>query len=326
MVPVGECYRSPWGFSPAQGLAALVLGLVGAAGTAGLIWVWEWSGIPTLVVITSLIQGGILGGVLAYLVQRLRLRSTFLAVVLGLFCGLASVALVHLGHYLYYVNIEFGRLIQQDEQLDPAQRDKLYQLYQRNHTKFVDAVLDEQTGHKGLLGYMIARSKEGFEIRGTHWTGWAVIGMWIFEALMVLVPAISLPRSTASTPFCEDCQSWCDTRTGMPQYPSEESETLTEAIRQDNRVALDQLTSKRLIVVEGPATATTLHVCPSCDQTFADVEVQTVGKNKVKTTRLVRRQRISPEMAAALGASKVEPDEVEPDAAQSEDEPEDVAS
>jgi hypothetical protein len=112
----------------------------------------------------------------------------------------------------------------------------------------------------------------------------------------------------------------------MPQYPSEESETLTEAIRQDNRVALDQLTSKRLIVVEGPATATTLHVCPSCDQTFADVEVQTVGKNKVKTTRLVRRQRISPEMAAALGASKVEPDEVEPDAAQSEDEPEDVAS
>lgn len=322
MIPVGECYRSPWGFSPAQALAALVLGSLGAAGSAGLIWVWEWSGIPTLVVFTSLIQGGILGGVLAYLVHRLKLRSALLAGLLGLLCGLMSVALVHIGHYLYFVNVEFGQVIEQDERLAPAEKARLLQLYQRNHTQFVNAILDQQTGHKGIVGFMIARSEEGFEIRGAHWTGWAVVGLWIFEAVMVLLPAIGLPISRASSPFCEDCETWCDQRTGLPQYPPEVAEDLAEAVRQDNRVALDQIAPKRLLVVQGPATATTLHVCPLCDQTFADVGVETVEKNKTKTTRLVHRQRISPEMAAALAPARPEtepPDLDESDADERDD-------
>ncbi len=267
-------------------------------------------------VITSLIQGGILGGVLAYLVHRLKIRSTFLAVTLGLICGLISVGLVHIGHYLYFANVEFKHLIEEDETLAPAEKAKMLQLYERNHLQFVDAILDEQTGHKGLVGFMIARSEQGFQIRRAQLTGWAVFGLWVFEALFVLFPAIGLPSAAASTPFCEDCEAWCEKRTGLPQYPPELAETLAEAVRHDDRSALDQITPNRLLVVEGPATSTTLHVCPTCEQTFADVGVETVEKNKTKTAHLVHRQRISPELAAALSASKAEavdgPTETEP--------------
>lgn len=301
MVPVGECYRPRLGFSLAQGLAALVLGLLGAAGAAGLIWVWEWSGIPTLMVLTSVLQGVILGGVLMYLVQRLKLRSKLLAAALGVVCGLSSAALVHVGHYLYFVNVGLGRQIEADQTLPAREKATLLKLYQQNRQQFADAILDDQTRHKGLVGYMIARSEDGLRVRNAHWTGWAVVGLWGFEAFLVVCMAVVMPAGQASVPFCEDCEAWCDKRTGLPAYPPEVGEPLAEAVRLDDRVAVERLAPQRVMVVEGPTTSTTLHVCPECAQSFADVDVMTVEGKKVKSKSLVKRQRVSPEMVEALG-------------------------
>ncbi len=186
------------------GLAAVILGLLAAAGSAGLFWVADWFGVPRVFLLDPAIQGLILGSVLAALVTQLRLRSRLGVALLGLVCGLISVGLLHFGHYLHFVNVEAAQQIEHNPNLARSQKALRLQLYERNHSQYVNATLQEETGYKGLVGYTIQRTRTGFSMLGTRWTGWAVVATWIVEAILVIGLAMALPiRSVARPPLPE---------------------------------------------------------------------------------------------------------------------------
>jgi hypothetical protein len=186
--------------SISYGLSALILGVMAASGSAGLFWVADWFGVPQVFLLAPALQGVILGSVLAAVVKWLRLRSRLGVAVLGLVCGLVSVGLLHLGQYLHFVNVEAAQQIEHDPNLAQSQKALRRQLYERNHSQYVNATLQEETGYKGFVGYTIQKTRTGFSMLGTRWIGWAVVSTWIIEALLVIGLAMALPIRSVARP------------------------------------------------------------------------------------------------------------------------------
>lgn len=186
---------------PAQVLATLILGGLSAVGIAGLSWILDWLNAPSVFLVVAGIQGLFIGSILATLCLRFRFRSPILAIFLGLLCGLTVVGLVHVGHYLHYVNVEARRQIDTDPRLDQKEKDVRRQLFERSHYQYVDAILDEKTGHKGLPGFLIYRTQSGFRMFGTLWTGWAVVASWVLDALVLLAFSVILPLRAVRSPL-----------------------------------------------------------------------------------------------------------------------------
>ncbi len=300
MTPVGESYRSPVGFDASKALAALILGLLAAILTAALIWLWEISPVPTLLIITSMIQGLILGGLMAFLIHRLKIHTRWLGFLLGLTSGLLSLVLVHLGHYLFFVFTVIPRDIAGEPTLKPQQKQVLLALYRAAPIRFADQLLIAETGHGGFPGYMMLRASSGEKLEHSTITGLALWGLWTFEGLFVVFIPASIARIKAAQPFCEDCFAWCESNTGLPSFPADHAETLAEAVRTDSPAGVLELRKHRLLVAGNDATSLVLHKCPFCDQSFLDLS-RTVGSgNQVKSVRLLRLVRISPELVAVL--------------------------
>src|SRR5262249_12380426 len=141
MVPVGQPYQSSGEFEIRGVLSMLILGALTAAIAAGIVWLWEISPIPTLLILTPLLQGALLAVVLAALVSRLRFRNAFLATAIGFACGLLSIGLVHYGHYLSLVSSMRAALmenVQNDKDLTEEERKKILAQVEENPNRLVD--------------------------------------------------------------------------------------------------------------------------------------------------------------------------------------------
>ena len=305
MIPVGQPYRPEGSVHPRSLLSATILGLVAASLAAGAVWLWEISPIPTLLIVTPVIQGLLVGLILMLLIGRLRLRHPRLMGAIGFACGLASVALVHEAHHLRLVagiENEYREQVAADADLTPEERrERLAGAGQAG-----DALLALRTGHGGLLGSMLLRSEIGFHLKRTHVTGWGVWGVWAVEALFVACFAAAMAASRAGEPYCEDCGDWCAKARAPIEVAGESAPALAAAIQDD-----DLRDAGLVLAAPGDAealaahgTRATLHACPGCDQAFADVEsyqiVRKGKKTETRTTPHLRRVRVSPEMAALL--------------------------
>ncbi len=110
MTSIGQPYRPAGTLDLRSILITTILGVTAAVIGAAVFWLWEWSPIPTLVVLTPIIQGLCVGGVMAFAVGRLRMRNHRLIATVGFTCGLLSITLVHYGHYLSMVTAAAGDL------------------------------------------------------------------------------------------------------------------------------------------------------------------------------------------------------------------------
>jgi hypothetical protein len=61
MIPVGQPYRPAGTLDARSILITTILGTAVAVLGAALVWLWEWSPIPTLVLLTPLVQGAAVG-------------------------------------------------------------------------------------------------------------------------------------------------------------------------------------------------------------------------------------------------------------------------
>ena len=57
MIPVGQPYVPAGALDARSVLITTILGTTAAVIAAALVWVWEWSPIPTLLILTPLLQG-----------------------------------------------------------------------------------------------------------------------------------------------------------------------------------------------------------------------------------------------------------------------------
>ena len=152
----------------------MILGAVVSIVAAVPTWLWEISPVPTLALVASIVQGVLIGFALGFVVKRLKVRNPRLVKVIGVGCGLLSVALVHYGHYLRIVSQAKGPLRAGIEgaKLPAVEKCALLDRLDANPSSFLDPILVEKTGHRGFLGSLILRNQEGVTLKGRPVRGW----------------------------------------------------------------------------------------------------------------------------------------------------------
>jgi hypothetical protein len=309
MHQVGEAYRPSGAFDTAATVFACTTGLIAALVAAAVIWGWEISGLPTLIIVTPLVHGLVIGAVLVRLFRTARLRNPRIALALALICASVSVAAVHYGHYRWLVH-DLEKLMTADAQKasspqSAARRDKFLTELHADPGRFVDEfVLEPETGHRGFAGAMLLRARAGQKISnhgsgGIQITG---IGMWILwavEAAFVIGVALSMTAPIAREPFCETCGRWFDRGDTQLRMAPEHAETMVAAVRGGDCETVGRLHA----TASNPATSIMprVYTCGDCGQNLADVVVHAAKeKGGFTDTPLTPPIYVSPEVAAAL--------------------------
>ncbi len=327
MMQVGQPYRPSGAFGVRDTVSMMILGTVVAALGAALVWLWEISPIPTLVLITPLLQGACIGGVLMFMIRRMRIRNPALSGVLGFACGLLSITLVHYGHYLHLssaLQTSIAEGIRNDPQLTNEERAQELAALEKDPNAVVDRVLKFQTGgHGGFVGSMMLRNEQGVTIKHTTVSGGFLWALWGGEALMVAGFAGSMASGQASSPYCEDCQAWCAESKGVSHFAAGHADQLITAIQADDLAGVNALRTTEPEVDLPGATAIDLHSCAGCDLTLATVvlRVPKGKKNEIKELVKLKQVRLSPSVAEAVRqvpsepspVATLTPDDIEPE-------------
>jgi hypothetical protein len=303
MIPVGHPYRPAGTFDAKSILITTVLGVTAGMIGAGLVWLWEWSPIPTLVLLTPILQGLAVGGVMAFAVGRLRMRNPLIVATVGFVCGLLSIGLVHYGHYLHMVSVvaaEVRTEIVQDKTMPANEQQSLLAKLDADPSQIVNAMLVQQTQHSGFLGSLFLRNAQGVTIKHSVVTGTMLWILWAGEALLAAAMAAGIPWDRAAAPFCEECGYWCENQPDLLALPASSAESLIQAVQENNPSRLAALCASPPVDTGTGLVTVTLHACPNCDQSFADVSRRTVKGKETKVKVLVKRHRVSPEMVQAI--------------------------
>jgi hypothetical protein len=315
MIPVGQPYRPAGPLDARSILITTILGVTAAVIGAAIVWLWEWSPIPTLVVITSAIQGVGVGLVMAFAVGRLRMRNPRLVGVVAFACGVLSVGLVHYGHYLHLVTAVSNELrddVAQDKSMPEEKRRELLARLDADPASVIDPFLKLKTGHSGFIGSLFLRNEQGVMLRRTKASGLFLWFLWGVEAFAAAVAAAAIASTRAAQPFCEDCGFWCEKQPDLFTLPGACAAPLVEAVRADDPARVVKLRSDPPPDDATGRVGVTLHACPGCDQCFLDVWHRVSTGKETKLSELLKQQRVSPIMVAAVRTAPPTADEAEP--------------
>jgi hypothetical protein len=308
MIPVGQPYRPAGTLDAKSILITTILGTTAAVIGAALIWLWEWSPIPTLLLLTPMLQGLGVGIVMAFAIGRLRIRNPRVVAVVAFACGLLSVALVHYGHYLHLVSTIAGELrneIAEDKSIPEGKRQSLLAQLDTDPARIVDPLLAQQTQHSGFLGSLFLRNAQGVTLRSFVVSGAFLWILWFAEALAAAWIASVCATARAAEPFCEDCGYWCETQPHLFALPGTSAADLVEAVRENDHARIAALRASPFVDNGSGTVAATLHACPGCDQSFADVLHRFLKGKETKEKILLKQHRVSPEVVEAIRTAPV---------------------
>jgi hypothetical protein len=228
-------------------------------------------------------------------------------------CALASIAVMHYGHYWNFQRQLSAKL---SSSVDPS---KFTPEKRRDFDKLMKSIADQlliaKTGHAGFAGFMIIRAQEGETISSTHGgmskdsgihiTG---IGMWILwtaEALIVIGVSMTFVRKQAKAPFCEECGTWFDKPAHALHVPTAAADQLRDAVATADANRIGALHGfKDLDPTTGSGVAR-VYTCPDCKQTLADVQLRTPGqKGKFDEKPLLPPTAIHAEALEAMRAPR----------------------
>jgi hypothetical protein len=160
-----------------------------------------------------------------------------------------------------------------------------------------------------LVGRMLAMVNEtgAWSFKGSTPTGALLWAIWAGEA--VLVAGVALFTATSvwdDQPFCEQCGTWCEGRSGVGVFAATDRESIRAPLEMRDFGVLERL---------GPATTSDclrldLAACPKCAMTHvATVHLLKLtkdgGKTKVDDTVLVEKLLLTPGEADQLRALSV---------------------
>jgi hypothetical protein len=324
MIPVGQPY-SPAGTLDAKSiLITAILGTTAAVIGAALVWLWELSPIPTLLLITPLLQGLVVGAVMAFAVGRLRMRNPRVVGLVGFACGLLSIVFVHYGHYLHLVSATASQLrndVAQDKSMPEGERKSLLAQLDADPGQIVDAILAQRTQHSGFLGSLILRNEQGVRLKSNLVSGTLLWILWGGEALLVAIIASVTPAERAKKPFCEDCGYWCVDQPDLFALPAAAAAPLVEAVQENNPARIEALRASPLVNDGSGLVGATLHCCPGCDQSFADVSHRLVNGKEMKLKVLLKQHRVSPEVVEAMRTAPAPAETMKEDINEAEESP-----
>jgi hypothetical protein len=282
---------------PSEGLL-LLLGLT-LIGPLVIGWLYhftaQWF---DLIVVSSMIVGGVAGGILSAGVKKARCRNPKLMGLLGAIAGLLAMTI----RYGFDAQEFYGQLPQELVDQTRADNDPLSlaeaQQVVHDNLKRIGPL-------RAFTTFMEMRAEAGVTLQSSHsyrkdsGTPISGGGFWVLlgaETLLALGIAAAVASGGVNMPYCERCNRWYEVESVMAA-PFELAEQVTAAARAHNWSALMAL--RQPIIRQGNDLAyvtVVLKRCGSCDDGV--VEGSTTVKKKDQSTT-------KPLFAEAINASDV---------------------
>ncbi|MCC6892940.1 MAG: hypothetical protein IT321_08985 [Anaerolineae bacterium] len=189
-------------------LLLLVLAIVAGAALGGVLFAVDYYIHFYLVLLFPIVAGAIAGGLLARGVYSAKVRSPFVAFIVGLVCGVLIFAVYHgLSYYIGFRNEVKGFYVE-DFGEEPTDAEL---------NEYIDFGLQDAVDDTGFVGYMKLVADQGFSITRTASTssssgidlqGNAVFAYWGVEILIAALFAAFIAARAAGEPFNEDANEW----------------------------------------------------------------------------------------------------------------------
>ena len=190
-------------------LLILLLAILSGLILGGILWAIDDLLHFYLVIVFPLFAGAIAGGVLTLGVRAGKVRSPFIAVLMGLLAGVIMFGVYHYASYY----ITFRGAVRDQYVQDAGKTPTDAQLDQ-----FIDKGLKTETGDTGFVGFLRLIAINGFSITSTtasapsttdmELQGNVVWGYWALELLIAVVTAAWIAARAAGQPFDEDANTW----------------------------------------------------------------------------------------------------------------------
>ncbi|MEO8394449.1 MAG: hypothetical protein ABI700_15760, partial [Chloroflexota bacterium] len=211
----------------------LLLGIISGGALGGILWAVDNYLSFYLVVAFPLLAGGIAGGLLVLGVRSGKVRSPFIAALIGLLTGALIFGVFHFaGYYITFRQdmrtsyVEHFKTTPTDAELDNAINTQ---------------ILEPEVQDTGFVGYLKLVAKEGFTITRSSYTSssgsnidikdqWAFV-YWGVEILLAGIIAAVLASGEAKQPFDEDTNEWYGAPTTMALATLKTRKALDKALK-----------------------------------------------------------------------------------------------
>ncbi len=212
----------------------LILAIISAAALGGVLFALDYYVHLYWVLIFPLVAGSIAGGLLARGVYTAKIRSPLLAGIVGLLCGVLMFGVYHAASY--YVGFLTDMRASYVENVGEEPTDAEF-------TRALDALLEDEVGDTGILGYLKLTAREGFSITrssvtssssGIDLQGDVVWIYWGVEILLAGLFAAFIAGRAAGEPFNEDSNEWYGPLVAFASSPKNSRKDLINALKDGN--------------------------------------------------------------------------------------------
>lgn len=187
----------------------LLLAVIGAAAMGGILFALDYYLHFYLILVFPIFAGAIAGGLLARGVYSAKVRSPILAGIVGLLCGVLMYGVYHFASYYFGFRTDMRAIYVENAGRQPTDNE---------FTSELDALLQDEVGDTGFLGYLKLTAKEGITItstssyastsKGQTLEGDLVWGYYGVEILIAALFAAFIAGRAAGEPFDEDAGEW----------------------------------------------------------------------------------------------------------------------
>ncbi len=241
-------------------LLTLLVGLMTAIAT-GLIFYALSSVLPFSV---PMLFPAIMGGIVGFVAMRMgstigRCRNWVLAVTVAAIAGAVAVGTGHVADYWRF-RIETAKTIVAD--LPWAEPDSVDYV--------IDTWLEEETGHPGIVGFILLKSahssgeitsyRYGAPVFSFGLSGTGLMSYWLVEVLVSSGIAGLINRSYARVPYCDKCNAWRQYQTALVGTMPGVAEAIQHLKNRDIPAAMAALTKHK----EGDVARFEIEFCPVC--------------------------------------------------------------
>ena len=186
----------------------LVLAIISAAALGGILFAVDYYLHFYLVLLFPMFAGAIAGGLLVRGVYTAKVRSPLVAGIVGLLCGVLMFGVYHAASYYVGFKTDMRKIYVENAKREPTDEEFNTEL---------DALLQEEVGATGIVGYLKEVAKEGLSITSTTPSSSTtptelkdnlVWGYWAVEILLAGLFAAFIAGRAAGEPFNEDAEEW----------------------------------------------------------------------------------------------------------------------
>ena len=213
-------------------LMLLVLAVIGGAAVGGILWAVDAFVHFYLVLLFPIVGGAIAGGLLARGVHAGKVRSPFIAGLVGVISALVMFGVYHGASY--YVTFRGDMHEAYIENTGKGASDDDFE-------RALNKLMFTEVGDTGFVGYLKLAAREGFSITrtsssfsgdsGLELKGDIVWGYWAVEILLAAGFAAVIAAREAGQPFDEEANAWYGAPALMAIASNKSRKALVNAIK-----------------------------------------------------------------------------------------------